>query len=244
MNELPLSGKTVLITGSARRVGRMLALACAQAGADIIIHHGHSGAQAAELQETIRALGRKAWVVAADLNDLAQAQNLVPQAVRLSPIYALVNSAAIFGEGTVLDTPLGDWTRHLNINLTSPFLLSQAFARQAAQGTEGCIVNVLDWRALRPESEHFAYTVSKSALAAMTKSLAAALAPTIRVNGLALGAILPPAGEPANPELILKIPLARWGTEAELAHALLFLLTRASYITGEIIHLDGGRHLS
>lgn len=140
MDKLPLLGKTVLITGSARRVGR------------------------------------RAWILASDLGKPAEASKLISRANKLSPLYALVNSAAIF-----------DWDRHLTNNLTAPFLLGQAFAKQLPEGTEGRIVNILDWRALRPGADHFPYTISKAALAAFTQSLAVALAPRISVNGLALG---------------------------------------------------------
>ena len=193
MNELPLLDKTILITGSARRVGRIFALGCAQAGADIVIHHGHSPDDARETKEKIESLGRRAWILASDLSKSAEAATIISQVNEFSPLFALVNSAAIFEPLSLADTSLPDWERHLSINLTAPFLLSQAFAKQLSEETEGRIVNILDWRALRPRSDHFPYTVSKAALAAMTKSLAAALAPRITVNGLALGAVLPPS---------------------------------------------------
>ncbi|MFN3491969.1 MAG: SDR family oxidoreductase, partial [Anaerolineales bacterium] len=127
------------------------------------------------------------------------------------------------------------------INLTAPFLLSQAFAKQT---THGRIINILDWRALRPGADHFPYTITKSALASMTKSLAVALAPNITVNGLAMGAILPPADKPSPSEKIIEsVPAKRWAEANEVEGALIFLLTCPTYITGEIIHLDGGRHL-
>jgi pteridine reductase len=134
-----------------------------------------------------------------------------------------------------------DWQKHMAINMTAPFLLSQSFAKQASEGAR--IVNILDWRALRPGSDHFPYTISKAALAAMTQSLAIALSPRIIVNGLALGAILPPADGKAKADIIKNVPARRWAQEDEIEQALLFLLTCPSYITGEIIHLDGGRHL-
>ena len=138
-------------------------------------------------------------------------------------------------------TSLQDWERHVAINLTAPFLLSQAFAKQAPDGAR--IVNILDWRALRPGADHFPYTISKSALAALTKSLAVALAPNISVNGLALGAVLPPTDGNINPEITKSIPAKRWSKEYEVEEALLLLLTGPAYITGEILHVDGGRHL-
>lgn len=240
MNDNPLNGKTILITGAAKRVGRLFALACASAGADIIVHHGHSDEEASQVREEIESLGQKAHILASDFGKPAEAARLISRANEYSPLYALVNSAAIFEPLSFNETTLADWERHIAINLTAPFLLSQEFARQAK---EGRIVNILDWRALRPGADHFPYTISKAALAALTKSLAIALAPHIIVNGLALGAILPPANQSASKNLIEQVPAKRWSEAKEAEDALIFLLTGPAYITGEIIHLDGGRHL-
>lgn len=238
-----LNGRTLLITGAARRIGRELALAAACAGADVIIHHGHSPVEADSVAEEVRTIGRQAWVIQQDLADLPAVASMVEQAWALHPFDCLVNSAAIFEDLDLTHTTLSDFQRHLDINLTAPFLLSQAFAAHLPTGTNGRILNILDWRALRPGPDHFPYTVSKAALAAMTRSLAAALAPHIQVNGLALGAILPPAdgGDPSG--VIKHVPAARWAAMQEVTDSALFLLGGPEYITGEIIHLDGGRHL-
>lgn len=241
MSNPGLNNKAVLITGAAKRVGRIFALACARAGADVVIHHGHSDAQAQEVHDEIRELGCKAWIFKADLSDSSEARSLIPQINESTPLYGLVNSAAIFESLTLEQTTIKEWEKHLTINLTAPFLLSQAFAKQASAG--GRIVNILDWRALRPGADHFPYTISKASLAAMTKSLAVALAPEVTVNGLALGAILPPSDGKRNPEIIKNVPMNRWANEDEIERALIFLLTSPEYITGEIIHVDGGRHL-
>jgi len=241
MPEEPLLHKTVLITGAARRIGRLFALACARAGANVLIHHAHSDADAETLRTEINGLNRQAWIFKSDLSDSSQTRNLIPLINRSTPIHFLINNAAIFEPLTLESTSLEDWTRHVAINQTAPFLLSQAFAHQAEDGAR--IVNILDWRALRPGADHFPYTISKSALAAMTKSMAVALAPKITVNGLALGAILPPSDGNTNPEITKNIPLKRWANEGEIERVLLFLLTCPKYITGEIIHVDGGRHL-
>lgn len=241
-----LNGKTILITGAARRLGRLFALACARSGADIIIHHSHSDEEAKQVKDEIESLGRIAHILASNFGTPDSAARLISQANDISPLYALVNSAAIFENLSFQTTSLEDWNRHLNINLTVPFLLSQEFARLIS---EGRIVNILDWRALRPGADHFPYTVSKAALAAMTRSLAVALAPRISVNGLALGAILPPSDttpvdNPSVSEKIIEnVPARRWSEAGEVEEALLFLLTGPAYITGEIIHVDGGRHL-
>jgi NAD(P)-dependent dehydrogenase (short-subunit alcohol dehydrogenase family) len=241
---MALRNKTVLITGAARRVGRILALGCAQAGAEVIIHHGHSPDEARKTREEIEALGGRAWTLESDLGEPVETAEVISQANDLSPLYALVNSAAIFKPLSPAATTLDDWQRHLSINLTAPFLLSQAFARELPTGAEGRIVNILDWRATHPGGDHFPYTVSKAALAAMTQSLAVALAPRINVNGLALGAVLPPSDGDASPEVIRRVPLGRWAKTDEVQQALVFLLAGPAYITGEIIHVDGGRHLT
>jgi len=241
MSDLPLKDKSVLVTGAARRLGRLFTLACARAGADVVIHHGHSDRDAESLRHEIAEMNRRAWVIRADLSDSSQSRELIRQISEFTSLYALVNSAAIFKSLSLEATSTKEWERHIAINLTAPFLLSQAFAKQAQAGAR--IVNILDWRVLRPGADHFPYTISKSALAALTKSLAVALAPKISVNGLALGAVLPPTDGNINPEITKSIPAKRWSKENEVEDALLFLLSGPTYITGEILHVDGGRHL-
>jgi NAD(P)-dependent dehydrogenase (short-subunit alcohol dehydrogenase family) len=239
---MPLKGKTILITGSARRIGREFALAAASAGANVIIHHGHSPDEAELTAHEIRSLGSQCWILEGDLENPTQAMELVDRAWKISPLFALVNSAAIFENLTFSQTTYANWQLHLAVNLTAPFLLSQSFSRLLPREAEGRIINILDWRALRPGSDHFPYTISKAALAALTKSLATALGPNIAVNGLALGAILPPSDGRA-PDILNLIPARRWAKVEELRQAFLFLLEGPAYITGEILYLDGGRHL-
>jgi NAD(P)-dependent dehydrogenase (short-subunit alcohol dehydrogenase family) len=207
----------------------------------VVIHHAHSDADAESLRAEISGLGRQAWVFQSDLSDSTRAQNLIPLVNQSTPIHFLVNNAAIFESHSFTSTSLEAWDKHIALNLTAPFILSQAFAQQADDGAR--IINILDWRALRPGADHFPYTISKSALAAMTKSMAAALAPQIIVNGLALGAILPPSDGNVPSDITEHIPMKRWAEKNEAEQALLFLLTSPEYITGEIIHVDGGRHL-
>ena len=240
---MSLEGKRVLITGAARRVGRALALALAAAGGDLIIHYGQSQPEAESVRDQVIALGRKALILQADLDDPQQAADLIPRALEQGPLFALVNNASIFEPLTWEDTTLESWERHLRVNLTAPFLLSQAFARSLPQDAAGRIVNLLDWRALRPAADHLPYTISKAALAALTQSLAAALAPRVTVNGLALGAILPPSDGAAVNTILEKVPARRWAELDEVAQALLFLLDGPAYLTGDILYIDGGRHL-
>lgn len=240
---MDLTEKTILVTGGARRIGRAISLAAAEAGANVIVHHNSSPDEAEEVRREIIRMGRAAWVLQADLNDPAQASGLLEKAFSFSVVDCLVNNAAIFGSDDVLTTSLEAWEQHLAVNLTAPFLLSQSFARLIPSAREGRILNILDWRALRPGADHFAYTISKAALAAMTRSLAIAFAPRILVNGLAFGAILPPADGGDTEGILKSVPAGRWADLREVTQSVVFLLAGPTYITGEILHLDGGRHL-
>jgi NAD(P)-dependent dehydrogenase (short-subunit alcohol dehydrogenase family) len=238
-----LSGKTVIITGGGVRLGKAMALAIARDGGDVVLHYNRSREPAEQVQSQIQAMGRKAQLIQVDLGDPDQVSKLILEARSFAPLYGLVNSAAIFQPLDLASTSLDDWEKHMMVNLTAPFLLSQSFASELEAGEEGRIVNILDWRALRPSSDHFPYTISKAALAALTRSLAVALAPSITVNGLAFGAILPPSDGAQTDNILENVPAGRWADLDEVGKTLLFLLNGPAYITGEIIHLDGGRHL-
>ena len=240
---MSINGKTVLITGGAHRIGGSLALAVARAGGDVILHYGKSQKEAEGTQAEIQAVGRNAFLLQADLADAAQVANLISRAEEYAPLFAVVNNASVFTPLGWEDTSLVQWNLAMMVNLTTPFLLSQAFARSLEPEGYGRIVNLIDWRALRPGPDHLPYTISNSALAALPRSLAVALAPRITVNGLALGAILPPSnGAPAKVNLE-QIPAHRWAKLEEVGQALVFLLDGPAYITGEIFHFDGGRLL-
>ena len=240
---MSLNGKTILITGGALRIGRSLALAIARAGGDVVLHYGKSQKEAEGLRSEIEAEGRKAFILQADLEDPTQVAGLISRAWEHAPLFALVNNASVFEPNGWEDTSLEQWNQAMMVNLTTPFLLSQAFARSVEPEGIGRIINLLDWRALRPGPDHLPYTISNSALAALTRSLAVAMAPRITVNALALGAILAPSNG-APPKVNLEqIPAHRWANLEEVGQTLIFLLEGPAYITGEIIHVDGGRHL-
>jgi NAD(P)-dependent dehydrogenase (short-subunit alcohol dehydrogenase family) len=239
---MSLEGKTILITGGALRVGRSLALSAAHAGANLVIHYLHSEGEAKALQDEITGMGRRAMLLKADLGNPQESMDLIERASQQETLFALVNNASVFESSSWETTDLETWNRHLMVNLTAPFLLSQAFARALGPQVEGRIVNMLDWRALRPGADHLPYTVSKAGLAALTQSLAVALAPRVTVNGLALGAVLQPEGG-APEKLLEQVPAGRWASLDEVGQALIFLLAGPAYVTGEILHVDGGRHL-
>ena len=239
----PANGdKTVLITGSARRLGKEIALAVAAAGYPVIIHTRRTTSDAEGLISQIINSGGKAKYISADFSIPEKVIEVLTRTfANEENLFALVNNASIFEPGDFIETTYESWQNHFSVNLTAPFLISQAFAKRIGENS-GRIINILDWRALRPGKDHFSYTISKSALAAMTKAMALALAPNITVNGLALGAILPPSDDGSN-SIIKSIPLGRWAKIKEVTDTILFLLTGPEYITGEIIHVDGGRHL-
>lgn len=241
---MKLKNKRILITGAAKRIGRIFSLLVAREGGDVLIHHNNSKNEAQTLKVQIQDLGQKATIFQSDFSDRNSTQRFLDQVFGSYKIDAVINNASIFGDQTLRTTTIEDWRKHQAVNLEVPFLISQAYAKSINKNETGKIINMLDWRALKPGSDHFPYTISKAGLAALTKSLALSLAPNITVNGIALGAILPPAGQTEYDSIISGIPIPRWAKITELEDTLLFLLSGPDYITGEIIHLDGGRHLN
>ena len=242
---MELDGKVAIVTGGAVRLGKALALALAEHGARLVIHYGSSAGPAQETVTEIKAMGSEALAIQADLSQSGQAASIVERAVaHFGQVDILVNSAAIFEPGNWDDTTEANWDRHFAINLKSPFFLSQAFAKHVGREGAGHIVNITDWRGVRPGTGHVAYTLTKAGLIAMTKSLALALAPNIQVNAIAPGMILPPPGEDQSylERKAGKIPAQRVGSPEGIAKTLLFLL-RSDFVTGELIFVTGGQHL-
>jgi pteridine reductase len=242
---MEIDGKVAIVTGGAVRLGKALALALAEHGARVVVHYGSSAAPAQATVRQIQALGSDALAIQADLSQPGQTPSIVERAAaHFGQVDILVNSAAVFEPGNWDDTTEANWDRHFAINLKSPFFLSQAFAVHVGRERAGHIVNIADWRGVRPGTGHVAYTLTKAALIAMTKSLAQALAPNIQVNAIAPGLILPPPGQDQAylERWAHKIPAPRVGSPEEVARALIFLL-RSDFVTGELIFVTGGQHL-
>jgi len=239
-----LSGCTALVTGAGVRIGREIALGLARSGMDVAVHYRHSQRAAEQVAEEVRALGRRAVTLEADLENLEQVQALIPAAAEsLGAVDVLVNSAAVFERGTLASTTPENWSRHMDVNLRAPFFLSQAYAARLPAHRRGHIINLTDWRAFRPGIQHMAYILSKSALVTLTRSLALALGPQVQVNALALGAVMASPGEESYFErLAMRLPLGRTGDAQDVVQAVLYLLN-ADYVTGEVLHLTGGEHL-
>lgn len=238
-----LHSKTILVTGAARRLGRSAALAAASQGANVILHYNSSLTDVEETLALVKGFQVNAWVLKADLGDTSQVEQLISEASVLSPLYALINNASIFKPVNFQNTTTEDWEQHLQVNLTAPYLLTREFARNFNLPVTGRVINLVDWRALRPGRDHFPYTISKAGLVALTQAAALNLAPRIVVNAIALGAILPPENEPENENILKPVPMKRWASLKEFDETILFLLQGPEFITGEVIHLDGGRHL-
>ena len=244
-----LRGRTALVTGAARRLGRAIAEALAREGADILVHYGHSAGEAEQTAVGLRALGVRSWTVGADLGEPAQAEALWDRARACAgSIDILVNSASSFPEDTLAGFTPGGLEASLRVNALAPVLLARRFAATpAAAGQAGekpadrVIVNLLDSRALGRMRRHFSYQMSKRLLADFTRLLALELAPAVRVNAVAPGMILPPAGlgEEVRRRLAATNLLARWGEPADVARAVLFLAGN-DFITGQVLFVDGG----
>jgi glucose 1-dehydrogenase len=243
---MDLKGAIALITGGGHRVGKGIVLALSAAGADVFIHYGRSADEAEATAAEAEQLGARVAIGSADLSDPGASSVLVAEATSaLGPVSILINSASAFPEDSLTDVTVEGWERTLQLTLGSPAFLSKAVARALPENGEGAIVNISDWRTARPYPDHFSYTVAKGALEAFTRTAAVALAPRIRVNAVALGAILPPPGKGSDylKELATSLPLKRTGSVAVVADAVLFLLGN-DFITGEIVRLDGGAHLT
>jgi len=236
-----IAGKTALVTGAARRIGRDIATALAESGVNVAIHYRHSAEDAASLQSQLIQHGVTAWLVQGDFEGDGPGEiihNVISQAGSLD---ILVNSAASFVSASVQEISFPGLINDIQVNAWSPFVLCREFARQSGRGS---IVNLLDTRVLGFDRAHAGYILSKKLLLSMTEILALELAPHITVNAVAPGLILPPAGkdEAYLEHLAQEIPLKRPGGPVDVSEAVLFLL-RSGFITGQVIYVDGGRHL-
>ncbi|WPB83516.1 SDR family oxidoreductase [Sediminicoccus rosea] len=237
--------RRALVTGGAKRLGRAICLALAEAGFDIAIHYNSSAAEAEALAEEIRAWGRQATTVQADLMREAEVGSLVARATgALGPLGVLVNNASTFERDEWHDATRESWDLHIEPNLRAPFRLMQDFARALTAPQHGVILNMLDQRVMSLTPHFVSYTVSKAGLWALTQQMALALAPRIRVVGIGPGPALPsPRQSQAQFERqCASVPLARGTSPAEIAAAVMALLSLSS-VTGQVIHLDGGQHL-
>lgn len=242
---MDLNGRNALITGGAVRVGRAITESLAGAGANVFIHYNRSAAPADELAKSIMQAGGVAAMGSSDLSDPTGATALMEQATSaLGPISILVNSASGFPTDSFGDVTPDGWRAAQDLSLGSPLFLTQALANALPHEMDGAVINVTDVKTMRPYREHVSYMLAKGGVDTLTRAAALSLAPSIRVNAVALGVILPPPGEGADyvNALAAELPLQRVGGAGVVAETVLFL-ARNDFITGEIIRLDGGAHL-
>ena len=235
-----------LITGGARRIGRALVAAAAEAGYDVAIHVRHVDDEAEGAAAEVRAHRRKSAILTCDLRKESETVALVGEAeAELGPVTLLVNCASVFEEDAFEGMNRASWDAHIETNLRAPLVLAQAFARRLPADREGLIVNLLDQRVLHPGPEFFSYSLSKLALWDATKMLAQALGPRIRVNGIGPGPTLPSIHQDQAAFLAEAAAtlLGKPVTPAEIAHALRYLIDAPS-VTGQMIAVDAGQHLS
>lgn len=241
----PAIPRAALVTGGARRIGAAISGALAGAGFDIALHCRSHRAEAEATAEGLRGAGRRVVVLEADLADEAATAALPGRAeAALGPIGVLVNNASTFERDEWDDATRASWDAHLEPNLRAPFVLMQEFARRLPAAAEGVVINMLDQRVWSLTPHFVSYTVAKAGLWTLTQTMALALAPRIRVNGIGPGPALPSARQTAEQfaRQCASTPLGRGTSPAEIAAAALALVSLPS-MTGQMIALDGGQHL-
>ncbi|MDV2479134.1 MAG: SDR family oxidoreductase [bacterium] len=241
---MTLHEKVALVTGSAKRIGRAVANALADRGVHQAVHYRTSKTEADEAVELFRVLGVEAESFQADLSQVKEVEALASEVLkRFGRLDILVNNASVF-----FPSPLGEvtdlqWDTLINTNLKGPFFLAQkvGLAMKAAVG--GTIINIGDWAAERPYAGYLPYCISKAGVVAMTKGLAKALAPEVRVNCINPGPVMLPEdlSEAEKEEVMRKTPLQRTGSPADIANAVVFLCEGTDFMTGAVITVDGGR---
>lgn len=243
---MDIAGKTALVTGGAKRVGKTIALALGRRGANVVISYRTSKREALKTIKELKVFGVKALAFQADVSKASQVKRLVQKTLRtLGSIEILVNNAAIFYK-----TPFGkiresDWDRHIDINLKGTFLCAYQVGLEMLKQGKGKIINIADWAGLRPYRNYIPYCVSKAGVICLTQALAKTLAPKIQVNCVAPGPVLLPEDIPAQEkqEIIRGTPLKRIGSPEDIAKTVLFLID-SDFVTGATYLVDGGRSIA
>ena len=243
---MDLHVKTALITGGGIRLGRAFALSLAKEGVNLAIHYNGSEAPAEKTAQEARALGVQAITIEADFNDLEAVAHVFPVALETyACIDILINNAGIYTAGYGLETDRETWEKEFRINLQTPFMLTQAFARQLPAERQGRVINIADAQVAQNDPDHFAYLLAKTALVKMTRLFARELAPRITVNALGPGIMLPLASA-KDPDLEAyadkHIPLKRIGSP-EIATENVLHLIKSDFTTGAFLRIDGGQYL-
>ncbi len=240
-----LRGKTVLITGAAKRIGREIALAFARRGANIVIHYHRSQKEAEALALKIKSLRCRADLCRADLLKPREIKSMVASLLRkIGRIDILVNNASAFYRTPFAQVSERDWDLFFALHVKAPFALSQALAPAMKRRGEGRIINIADWSGLRPYRDYLPYCVSKGALITLTQGLAKTLAPEVRVTAVCPGPILPPTdlSRRERGAVARKTLVGRWGRPEDIAQMVVFLAEQ-DFVTGSVHLVDGGELL-
>jgi pteridine reductase len=244
---MPQEQRVALVTGGARRVGRAIVDRLADAGFDVAFTYLDSEDEARQFQDDLTARGRSALAIRADLTDLPVGVDTVAREfiAKFNRLDVLVNSASLYHAADLKSTDLALMRRLFTIHVEAPLLLCQRFAADL-RASQGHVINMVDLLAERPWPQYLAYCASKAALANLTLGLARELAPEVTVNGIAPGVVEWPDGYPESEKekYLQRVPLARSGSPGDVAEAVLYLCTTGSYITGQILRLDGGRSIT
>ncbi|HEX7336684.1 MAG TPA: SDR family oxidoreductase [Gemmatimonadales bacterium] len=243
---MELRGRVALVTGAGRRLGRAVARALADRGMTVAIHFNASAEGAGELRDEIRRAGGQAACFSADLTDAAAARDLPGRVVaRLGKLDVLVNSAAVMHRLRFDETTPEQWDAILDLNLRSVFFCTQG-AAPALRAARGKVVNLADLSGIQPWPGFAAHSISKAGVIMLTKVMARSLAPDVTVNAIAPGAVLVPEDydDEERERLARSTPLRRLGSPSDAVSALLYLLEGGDFVTGEVLVVDGGRHLT
>ena len=234
-----------LVTGSAKRLGRAMALALAEDGFDIVLHYNSSAEEAKNLCAEIEAMGRRAATLQRDMADPGLMASMIEEAGNaLGPISLLINNASVFEQDSLADMTLESWRRLVDVNLASQLFLMQAFARQDDLPEHASIVNMLDQQMRAPSPRFFSYSIAKIGLEGATRLAAFELAPKVRVNGIAPGYVLPSwlQAEATHRQRQSQMPMGEGLGADDIVHALRYLVS-ATHVTGEVLLVDSGQHL-
>ena len=241
-DSMEIKGKTVLVTGGAKRVGREIALMFAKHGTHIFLHYHQSQIDAEKTALDIKAFGVRCTLFKANLGQTVEIQKMLKELPWTPDI--LINSASLFYRTPIEEITEMDWDQFFNVNLKAPFLLSQSIGSKMSRENGGKIVNIADWSGFRPYKDYAPYCASKGGLITLTKSLARDLAPKVLANAIAPGPILPPHEfSEEEKEIVAKTTaVGRWGSPADIANAAVFLAEN-DFINGTVLVVDGGRSI-
>lgn len=244
---MDMNGKIALVTGGAKRVGRVIALKLAERGANVVISYRTSRQAALATVRDLKKYGVKAAAVRADVSSVKQSQALVRGTVkRFGLLDILINNAAVFYRTPFESVSEKDWDRHMDINLKGAFFCAREAGLFMLKRGTGKIINIADWAGMRPYRHYLPYCISKAGVICMTMALAKTLAPKIQVNAIAPGPVLLPDDFSAEErkKIIRGTPLGRVGSPEDIANTVLFLIEGSDFITGTTVCVDGGRAIA